>query len=274
MIQQVAGALGLEVLRSAPGGEFGAVHVTDAAGGRLILKVTDWPGAEADWTRGARLAETLRGPGYPAPRYEGVGTVGEVTWSLQSVLPGELPAIMTAAHAEQLVELASSHAGRSPEAEPGWATDLRARSVLGCQWLSEQPRTRAWGEELGALLESLDVGTLGGADIVHNDFHHRNYLCDAEAVTGIFDWEGAVAGDWRFDLATLTFWSWLAQDQVSADAREACLRQLDRLCDPPTKAFLGACISVRVIGFYEAVRPDTLPPKLAIIDKDLAPWWR
>jgi aminoglycoside phosphotransferase (APT) family kinase protein len=172
-----------------------------------------------------------------------------------------------------LIELAHRHVARAPHPDPAWAFEEYRRCLLGTAWLTERPRTKSLGRELTEVLERLGPSSARSQDIVHNDFHYRNYLCEEDRVTGVFDWEGAVAGDWRYDLATLAFWSGLASEYTD-EARRLCLQALAAACDPALVAFLGIAMTTRVIGFYEEVRPESVSPKLELVEANIASWWR
>lgn len=113
----VAASLGLTVAASAVGGHFGAAagggaaFVLDRHGDRLVLKVVEGGYYHGPWSTGAALANHLRSTGYPAPQYVGVGVVEAATWSLQTVLPGEIPPTTRVEHVRQLANLAAAHAG-------------------------------------------------------------------------------------------------------------------------------------------------------------------
>ncbi len=53
----------------------------------------------------------------------------------------------------------------------------------------------AFDETLLRVLDRTDDVVLAQTNIVHGDFHHRNFLVDGERVTGVFDWEIAGPGD-------------------------------------------------------------------------------
>ena len=53
-------------------------------------------------------------------------------------------------------------------------------------------------------------------DAVHFDFTSQNILVDAGEIAAVIDWEGCLAGDRAFDLATMLFYSY---DQPEARAR-------------------------------------------------------
>lgn len=71
-MDEVAGHLGLTVLRQLDGGEFGAFLARTARGQRVVLKVlAPHPRLSIDYVRNAvDLADALRDDGYPIPRIE------------------------------------------------------------------------------------------------------------------------------------------------------------------------------------------------------------
>src|SRR5215831_2467416 len=117
--ERVAAALGLRVVRSCTGGEFGAVLVEDAPGRCAILKVMpEVPPWSGGWADSVGLAERLRVTGYPAPRYLRTGSVAGHLYTLQEVMPGAVPEWLTAGHMCQVLALAERHAGMAG-ASPG-----------------------------------------------------------------------------------------------------------------------------------------------------------
>ena len=68
-------------------------------GSGAILNLPN-PGLLPQWRRGAELAERLRQQGYPAPVYVATGATSGATWSLQELLPGEIPPSLTVGFAE------------------------------------------------------------------------------------------------------------------------------------------------------------------------------
>ncbi|MDQ5957994.1 MAG: hypothetical protein QG665_335 [Patescibacteria group bacterium] len=44
--------------------------------------------------------------------------------------------------------------------------------------------------------------------LVHGDYGFNNVLSDGNKVTGVIDWEGSIYGDFLFDIAWLSFWSY------------------------------------------------------------------
>jgi hygromycin-B 4-O-kinase len=44
--------------------------------------------------------------------------------------------------------------------------------------------------------------------LVHGDYGFNNALAEGNTITGIIDWENSVYGDFLYDVAWLSFWSW------------------------------------------------------------------
>ena len=270
LTERVANHLGLTVQFRFGGGEFGATlvrrHNSD-----FVLKVFDLPGWLPVVTQGTDIANRLRSTGYPAPEYVGAGTFEESTWTLQRVLPGRVPGEMTTAHAEALLGLAERHAGFAEEAFDWQSAALRqtrrsldiARSVA--------PELVA---ELEQAVERADGIELRRGDVVHSDFHHRNFLAEGDRVTGVFDWEIASPGDWRFDVVALAFWLSMVPASASEEARRLVRSKAESLRDPGTLAFMAAALAARQLDFYIRRRPERVPGFQAALERTVAPWWR
>jgi hypothetical protein len=119
--------------------------------------------------------------------------------------------------------LAERRAARAPAPELSWAELAAGQARHEAQRLERAGVTGPFGTEVNRSLAVLAGVGARTSDVMQNDFHHRNYLADVDAVTGVCDWEGASVGDWRFDLATLAFWSAVVPEQMSAEgARSLC----------------------------------------------------
>jgi aminoglycoside phosphotransferase (APT) family kinase protein len=275
LLQRVADTLELEIVRTPEGGEFGAAFVRGVDGEISVLKAAPDAKRYAAWAHGVSLAERLRHDAYPAPAYRGCGIAGDAVWSLQEVLPGAVPVVMSAAHAVQLLGLAERHAGRAAGVTPREKREPDVqRSMDGARWLQQHLPTRALGREVEAVLDRLAPTPLPRTDICHGDFHHRNFLAREAEVSGVFDWEGASCGDWRFDVASLAFWSCVASSQVAPEAAALILARTEDVCDEPALALYGATLSMRAVGFYMATHPEWVDDTLASIDLCVAQWWR
>ncbi len=77
-----------------------------------------------------------------------------------------------------------------------WRTwDAVARDISRRAVAVLAPLPDAFDETLLRVLDRTDDVVLAQTNIVHGDFHHRNFLVDGERVTGVFDWEIAGPGD-------------------------------------------------------------------------------
>ena len=272
LLAPVAEALGLDLVTVFGGGESGAGLVRAGEGAELVLKVL--PGAEwaGRFAGGAALASRLRSAAYPVPRYAGTGVSDGVSWSLQQRLPGAVPDLMTATHARRLVRLAGRHAGAA-----GRRGDVRARVD---QELRGATTRLAGCPEAAALVRDLtralarDAPGLRDGDVVHGDFHHRNYLAAGDRVTGVFDWELAWAGDWRLDLVTLACWASWVPSQVTAPARRFVIDAARAACEPGVLALFTALLTLRTLDFDARVHPDRLPGLVATVGATTRAWLR
>lgn len=270
LLERIAAELRLTIEGRFGGGEFGATKVR-RNDEDLVLKLAGDPGWLPVVTQGAALANQVRRFDYPAPQYVGVGLFEETTWTLQRVLPGAVPSVMTGAHAQALLTLAERHADLA-DAPFDWqsaAFEQTGRS-LGI--------VRDVAPELAAELEQVLVRTAGielrRGDVVHSDFHHRNFLAEGDRVTGVFDWEIASPGDWRFDAVTLAFWASVLPGAATDEARDIARRKAEAVCEPATLAFMAAALTARQLAFTARRHPERVPGFLAAIEAGVASWWR
>jgi aminoglycoside phosphotransferase (APT) family kinase protein len=269
-VEHVAATLGLRVLRPFEGGLFGAVLVEGRGDVPLVLKATDDVALLPTWEIGAAMAERLRSRSYPAPHYVEFAVVDECAYSLQEVLPGEVPLEFTASYADQLVELARAHdvdSGRrkqwdalARQAARGWVTDLA-------------PLPQRFDEELAAQLDATADVSLLQTTVVHGDFHHRNFLAGNGRITGVFDWEIADAGDWRFDLVNLAFACQLYPRTCTPDAIETVKVAVRDHCDARTAAFFFACQTLRALSMVKVQRLEWVGDASRRMRSRLVEWW-
>jgi aminoglycoside phosphotransferase (APT) family kinase protein len=273
LIPRVADHLGLSVVRPLAGGEFGATLVADDKGRELVLKVLASEAFAGQFQRGAEIANHLRGRGYPAPGYAGTGSALGATWSLQEHRPGEIPDVMTERHMRRLLELCEMHVRAAPS--PGsWRKECIARIEEPISSVLANNATRRLGEELAATIQrSSGVETLEDG-FVHGDFHHRNFLAVGERITAVFDWEFASAGDWRYDLVTLAFWSTLIPWSIPPDVARIAVERMHQHCPPDILAFLVALRAIVQLDFDVRVHPERLPQIIPGLESTVAPWWR
>lgn len=269
----VATELGLTIVGELGGGEFGAALVKDQGGRDCVLKAM--PGEEwaPRFARGAELSGLVGGDGYPVPRYFGTGVAAGAAWSLQEQLPGAIPDVMTEAHARQLVGFLDRH---TDAADRGGSVVRRFDQELGDSLarLGGQAATSSLGRELASVLATATTAPVRSNDVVHGDFHHRNFLAVEESVTGVFDWELAWAGDWRIDLVNLACWGswvpWQIPPPVSAMINDVASRE----CEPAVLAVMTAFHTTRAVEFNLRVHPDRLDWLLDAIETTTRSWLR
>jgi thiamine kinase-like enzyme len=273
LLQQVANELGLRVVMPLAGGEFGATLVVDDQGRELVLKALPSPEWAPLFARGVELAECVRSTGYPAPRYAGTGVVLDATWSLQERLPGEVPDVLSGAHATRLTELCERHADLAPR-RSDWLSRVLPEMTANIEAITGRSDTSSLAQEMAAVIERCRSVRLRDGDIAHGDFHHRNFLAVRDDITGVFDWEFASIGDWRIDLANIAAWSLLAPWQVPPDVAAVFGGRAAEVCETDVLALLVAHHVVRLVEFNSRVHPDWLAGILERLEMSVAPWWR
>jgi aminoglycoside phosphotransferase (APT) family kinase protein len=269
-VERAAARLGLTIVHPFDGGVFGAVAVRRADGAELVLKASEQVDLASEWRTGAAMAALLRARRYPAARYVEVGADEELAWSLQEILPGTVPAVLTEACADQLIDLARSHdidCGLTRE----W--DTLAREAVH-RWLADLgPLPNSFDAHLTATLRDTAGVTLRRTTVVHGDFHHRNCLVTGGEVTGVFDWDIAGAGDWRFDLVCLAFDGSVSRRACEPAALEAVSAAVRQECDEEVAGFLMACQTARVLWMWRVRGPSALERASLHLQKRLASWW-
>jgi aminoglycoside phosphotransferase (APT) family kinase protein len=259
----------------APGGEFGAIFVRDRDGRPLVLKAMTGAHRSRQWERGVTIARRLRTAGYPAPEYIATGTSGDLVWSVQERIGGRLPEPLRLTHTSTLLDLTSLHIGAAADLEPiGSEQPNLALSLASAQRLQDDERTSAVAKEAAGVLRHGIPDGLRSSDVRHGDFHHRNLLVNGDSVIGVFDWENAGRGDWRFDVATLAFWSTVAAAQVEDDAVTSARARAEEVCERALLAYFTAALAMRLLGFYLHARPDLVDIVLPAITDRVLPWWQ
>jgi hypothetical protein len=211
-------------------GQIGAAYVRWPDGHRSVLTCS--PAASPASGAGA-LAATARAAGVPAPAYELVAWLGDVTAVVQELLPGAPPTIMTRHTVESMLAVHGRCRGllaARPELIPP-SLYLRSNGPGFClhgamaTYNSRTARLLAAIERAGRRVPEF----LPGDDLAHFDFHAENVLVDDQgSVTGVVDWDGACRSDGALDLMTLLFdlshrapgLAGLVQDQLLAEASE------------------------------------------------------
>lgn len=208
-------------------GQIGAAYVGWPDGHWSVL--TCGPAGE-QWQAGA-LAAAARAAGVPAPRYELVADLGDLTAVVQELMPGSSPATITRHTVESMLAVHERCRGLLAD-----RADLDPPSLY---LLSDGPgfcmhtAMRTYDRRTARLLAEIhEIGAavperLAGEDLVHFDFHPENVLVDDEGtVTAVVDWDGAARSHGALDLMTLRFdlahrspgLGWLVHDRLLAEA--------------------------------------------------------
>jgi aminoglycoside phosphotransferase (APT) family kinase protein len=270
LLPKVASEIGVEIIGELGGGEFGAALVRDRDGRELVLKAMPGDEAAVGFARGARLSALVRGDGYPVPHYVATGATEEGGWSLQERLPGEIPEPMTMAHLDQLLGYLDRH--RDAAGEEGDVVGHFERWMAGALApLLAEELTRPLASKLAPIFDRARDVELRRGDVVHGDFHHRNFLAIGDTVTAVFDWDGAWVGDWRVDLVQFADWgAW--NDQIPDDIASRLRLEAEAACPPPMLALLSALHTAATTGFYQVMHPDWLPMHVANVEATTAAW--
>jgi thiamine kinase-like enzyme len=269
-VELAAGVLGLRIVRRFDASMFGAALVEGRGDEPLVLKASSDLTLAEGWATGAATAARLREHGYPASNYVETGTTGNVTWSLQRVLPGRVPLMFTVEYADQLIALACRHDVDSGRRRP-WEALAREVARRALAELGSLPDR--FDETLRDTLDDTEDVGLSETTIVHGDFHHRNLLVADGRVTGVFDWDIAGPGDWRFDLVNLAFACQMYPKTCEPDALATVIAAVREHCEAPTAAFLTACQTLRALSMLRGRRPDWVEPASRRMQAALAQWW-
>jgi aminoglycoside phosphotransferase (APT) family kinase protein len=211
--------LGFQLEGRAPGGESGGAWFAIAADGeRVLLK---WVAGEGMADRYAVLLpalEVLRSRGVPVPEYPLVRAVDGWTLSAQQVLPGRSFPTAPPKLVDRMIECVSAAAGivGPPQPAPapqGWSESVIHALTVGEDGWAEHGSLRAHSDRTRRIIDFVesvgadaDAGWFPTSGLVHFDLHTDNVLAlDDGTLTGIIDWEGACAGDHRYDLVAYAF---------------------------------------------------------------------
>ena len=277
MDTRVADELGLVVVGSLAGGEHGALAVDSRAGDPLVLKVF----APTDHVRLAeamRVADRVRTRGVPVPDPYWSGTTNDRAYTLQRRCEGEIPHDLEASHATQLLEFWDAHRDAMPEGSDWPERAVRALLVGDVELWAEHAPIRAAGgaamevlQEIIAIGEAADAAVLRGTDAMHGDWHHRNLLVRGQTVSAVIDWESARAGDARYDLVLLHFWTDTYEGHgVSVEAADLVRRAVEARVAPDARRVLAALTCLHQLWFVCAYRPERVDETLDRTRRHLA----
>ena len=210
--------LGFELGARAEGGQSeGAWFATAPDGTPVVLK---WFADETMADRYAVLLhglDELRSRGVPVPEYPHVLSIDGGTVSAQQFLPGSSARNPPPSMVERVLECVAAQAGiasrlPAPGLDPWGASVVESLTVGVDGWAEHEPmrtgdpRSAAVLERVEAVGADADPSWFPNNGLVHLDLHTDNVLADEDGrLTGIIDWDGACAGDPRFDLVRYAF---------------------------------------------------------------------
>jgi aminoglycoside phosphotransferase (APT) family kinase protein len=197
--------------RYATGENQGAYALTDEQDAAYVLKWNERP----PWLERVRLAqritEHLRALGMPVPRYVLADTSPDnLTYWIQTALPGTPPRQLLRSHVNQLLELSEAQARQALSAEINWSDYVRAVIFEGESGWSDSllyysADTKAVLKRLTQIVDGKHATILQSDDIVHGDLSVDNILAVGARISGIVDWDAAGCGDRCLDLSKLVF---------------------------------------------------------------------
>jgi aminoglycoside phosphotransferase (APT) family kinase protein len=139
------------------------------------------------------------------------------TVTAHPILPGASVRNPSASAVEQIIRCIAAEAGvecalPTPDSLPWGASVVHTLSDGVDEWAMHEP-LRAGGRRSAAVLARVravgadaDPSWFPTDGLVHLDLHTDNILVGSDGMlTGIIDWEGACAGDHRFDLVTIAY---------------------------------------------------------------------
>ena len=274
-------AAGVRLLERLAGGEWGAYLGDIADGRRVVFKPLPVHSifAESRVRAAVGMAESLRVGGYPAPRYLDVVVIDDQVCTLQEFVSGHVPVVLGTQHATSLIELWSSHQAAAPVPDRSWGEALverlrdpdspDQRMLRG----SSDSRIRRLAMEMAAVGLETGPGLFRSGDIVHGDFHHRNLLTDHGRVTAVIDWEGARAGDSRWDLVTLGWSSPPGSGSVDPAALALVRTEVDVSVPTEVRRPLAAAMALEKLAYGLRAGPAARSWAVAITRGWLRPQW-
>jgi Ser/Thr protein kinase RdoA (MazF antagonist) len=198
----------------ATGENQGAYALTDDRGVGYVLKWNERP----PWLRSLRRAEQITNHlaerGVPVPKYVLADTRADnVTYWIQTALPGRPPEELRVTHVEQLLDLVERQARQTLLTGSNWSEYVRAVVFAGHSGWQDSlaqynDETYAVLARLKQLLSGKEQVMIRADDICHGDMGTDNVLVDGHTVSGIVDWDAAGEGDRALDLSKLLFYSY------------------------------------------------------------------
>jgi aminoglycoside phosphotransferase (APT) family kinase protein len=279
-VEEVASQLRLRVIGPLAGGERGATAVTASDGTESVLKT--YPLDEYNrLVEAQHVASVVRGRGVPVPDPSTVGTTSTRAYALQRRCAGDLPIPFTDDHARQLLEYWDAFADAIPNGSDYPERVVRALQHGDRDLYAVHEPLREGGTETTDILERIigigsdaDASLLRRTDAMHGDFHHRNLLVDGATVTAIIDWESARAGDARYDLVLLDYWTHVYEGSgVDPQASARVRTHTDASVEPRARRLLAALVALHQLWFVTAFRRERVAETLENVERHLVPHW-
>lgn len=256
------GIRGYDIEARAAQGESGdgAWFATDSRGRRVVLKWTTDLTAQSRFEAVGATLDALRAAGAPVPRYLTIEVVDGVLVVAQERLGGRADVAVTERTVDDILALNELQAGiPAHRHEGGWGELLRHTLTVGEDgWCVHDSlhtwsaRTRALVARVEAIGADADPAWFATTGVVHLDLHPGNLLlADDGAVVGVVDWEGATAGDHRFDLTSFAFCTAVEGTfrRGGVPSMQPLWDVLEAALDPPVLRAYAAHQSLRLVDW-------------------------
>ncbi|HVX44322.1 MAG TPA: aminoglycoside phosphotransferase family protein [Mycobacteriales bacterium] len=276
-VRAIGNAVGVTVERRLAGGMWGAYLAHTRTGAPVVMKplVVHPMHTLAKAQRAVQLAGRLHEDGYPIPRYLDVTALGDQVVTVQEFIAGETPEVFEVDHARQLIDLWRRHRDRADGTGLDPLAGVRSAQAPDCLTLQDaaDPAIRALYAEARAVIDANDPSIFRTTDIVHHDFHHRNFLVRDGRVVAVFDWEGASGGDSRVDLCGLAWTTRPGLPSRTPEADALTAAAVAREVDPDVAAALAAGRAVEKLAFGLRSGAEIRDDVLAAVRACMRPHW-
>jgi hypothetical protein len=233
VLDDVASVVGAEVTlldRLSGGVNGGAVRVQLGGGADAVLKAVPLahPNQLDETLRNQRVAEHMRGHGYPTPAWLEVGATPTHVWHLMDFVDAAPAAELTPSLVEQLMEIIELQAGQASESYDHWSYAWRVatgqESAVAALDFNETPwqsflrqsiaGLSGYSPAVSALVERLRLACAGvpppreAPDMVHADLATpSNVLVRDGAIVAVVDLGNAGSGTRATDLTALVWYT-------------------------------------------------------------------
>ncbi|MEZ4770166.1 MAG: aminoglycoside phosphotransferase family protein [Caldilineales bacterium] len=252
----LADRYGAEVsaLTSVGRGEWSQAFAFDHQGRGYVVRF----GAHRDDFERDRFAARFAGPALPVPQVVDLGEALGGYYAISERMPGGyidmadeaqmralLPALFAMLDAMRSADLSQTRGyGGVDGAGNAWCSTWQ-EMLLSVAEDSPEDRTGGWRARLAtsavgsepfdlayARLEALAGDLPAARHLIHNDLLHFNVLVQGDRISGVLDWGCAMAGDFLYDLALISFWqpwypAWQRIDFVAEARRHYAAIGLD-----------------------------------------------